>query len=171
MASTRNALFRYCIAPLVAFALSTVPLSAQTAKSEPSPLVGIWQSSPSMGSGWAETYRFFGDGRVIHHISQMDGESRLRAEHGTYRASNGALTLTFTTQTLWIGGKRVPATGSTGTKYELQGVSEKRAALTKPETRRLTLGKIAKHAETGRLSVLVGKTRFYKFDDDPKRYP
>jgi hypothetical protein len=172
-----NALFLYCIAPLGAFALCNTPLSAQTTKppakpaAKPSPLVGIWQASPVMGSGWAETYRFFPDGRVIHHTNQMDGESRLRAEQGTYQAAGSTLTLTLTAQTLWIGGKRVPATGSTGTKYELDGVTEQRAVLRKPETRRLPLGKIAKLGNPPRLSVTLGKTRFYKFDDDPKRYP
>jgi hypothetical protein len=184
MTSRRSAFSRRATFALLAFVLGTLPPApgfaqspgkppppAKTATAAPkSSLIGIWQASNVMGSGWAETYRFFPDGRIIHHTNQMDGESRLRAEYGTYKLAGNTLTLTLTQQTVWVGGKRVPATGSTGTDYELEGYTEKRVTLKKPETRRLTLGKIGKQGASDYLSATIGKTRYWKFEDDPTRY-
>jgi hypothetical protein len=178
----------YCIAGSVGFAWYAAPLMAQVPQSppkarppltrptpqptpKPSPLIGVWQASEVMGAGWEETYRFFPNGTISHHFPQSDGISRLRAEHGSYTLKGDTLTLLIKEQTILTGGKVAPASGSTATDTELQGAIPKRVQLKQRETRTLKLGKIAKHGASGRLSVTLGKRRFYLFDRDPKNYP
>jgi hypothetical protein len=60
------------------------------------PLIGIWQVSPVMASGWEDSLQFFPNGFVIHRYNQMDCAKREILRAGTWSYQNHALTLRFT---------------------------------------------------------------------------
>lgn len=140
-------------------------------KSTPSSFVGVWQAAPSMGAGWAETYRFFPNGRFRRHASQFDGETRLRAVAGRWSAKAGRLTLRIDEETVWIGGTRQPALGSVGTEYEIVGSKEETHIFEVPRVETHALTAPRTDPKNGRPSLLLGKKRFWRFSADPKRYP
>ncbi len=84
-------------------------------------LVGVWQDSPVMASGWGDTYLFHHDGKFVFYANQMDCGKRLAAEYGTWRCEGTVLHLVVTMRMVIEGGKLVPASGSCASKYEIEG--------------------------------------------------
>jgi len=82
-------------------------------------LVGVWQDSPSMASGWSDRYHFFKDGTFSFVTSQMKCDKILEQIDGTWKIEKGKLILTKNLILERTGGKSIKSTGSCGTKYEL----------------------------------------------------
>lgn len=133
-------------------------------------LVGVWQASEAMGSGWSDTYRFFSNGKFVFHANQMDCAKRIVSQSGTWTVKNNIIYLTITERVVMVGGKLVPAVGSCGSDYELVDAQEKKMTRKMPWRLNLTLGKFTKD-DLERLTTKFGKTRFWKYNTDPTQYP
>ncbi len=164
----------------VASAVALVAMNAaigKTTKRAPtkaavtSKLVGIWQAAPAMGAGWAQTYRFYGDGRVRFHASQLDCQSRLRGWSGHWRVEKNRLILSVERETYHVGGKLQKATGSCGTPLEIKGGSEKTRRV-RP-VRKQALGFVGVRADetNGRPMTQIGHERFWRYASDASDYP
>ena len=134
-------------------------------------LVGVWHASPAMGSGWNDVYQLFADGTFRFHASQMDGETRERRRSGTWRADGKRLFLRVTERVVLKGGRLEPALGSTATANELVGAKPvvEKVAGARPIVLPMTPPR--RDPRNGRWTVRLGTRPFWKFDDDPKRYP
>ncbi len=133
-------------------------------------LVGVWQASEAMGSGWSDTYRFFNDSKFIFHTNQMNCAAREISNSGTWKIENNGIVLMIKERVTMVGGKLVPVTGSCGSKYEPEGAKEKTVKNKTPVRKILSLGKFGKD-DLDRWTVLFGKIRFWRYDTDPKKYP
>ncbi len=151
--------------------------SAKTVKRKPArkansaALVGVWQAAPAMGAGWAQTYRFYTNGRVHFHASQMDCQSRLRGWNGRWRVEKDHLILSIERETYHIGGTLQKATGSCGTPKEIKGGREV-VRRVRP-TRKQSLGFVGVRADetNGRPMTQIGHERFWRYGNDAKNYP
>lgn len=134
-------------------------------------LVGIWQASKTMATGWNDTYQFFPDGKFIFHANQMDCSKRIVSQSGEW---NGYLSiqLLIKEQVVMVGGKLVKADGSCGSKYKLVGAKEEKMTLTpsKINVMEIPFG-IFTEDESKRWTTLFGKKRFWKYSSDPTKYP
>ena len=135
------------------------------------PLVGVWQDAPAMGSGWSNAYQFFSNGTFVFHGSQFDGEKREVSRAGTWRVRENKLYLSVTRRTVIEGGRRKKALGSAGTEYEIVGGIRRVKKVAPPQRSVLPLSAIGKDPANKRLVVRFGKARYWKFGDDPRRYP
>jgi hypothetical protein len=82
----------------------------------------------NVGSGYGNMYAFTSNMEYYYFTSEMDGESRLRAEKGTWEIKDGKLTLTTTRILSAINGSYVDADASYATdkmliNYELKAAS------------------------------------------------
>jgi len=133
-------------------------------------LIGIWQASEAMGSGWSDTYRFFDNGKFIFHTNQMNCAAREISNSGTWKIEGNKIVLLIAERVTMVGGKLVPATGSYGSEYEPEGAKEKTVKNKTPARKVFVFGKFKKD-DLDRRTVIFGKTRFWKYDTDPKQYP
>lgn len=153
---------------VLCFLLNQVSVFAQEKVEDK--LVGVWQASAAMGSGWSDTYRFSPDGKFIFHANQMDCAKRIVSQSGTWTLKNNTIILTITERVVMVGGKLVPATGSCGSDYELVDAREEKMTRKMPWRLNLPLGKFTKD-DLERLTTKFGKTRFWKYNTDPTQYP
>lgn len=136
-------------------------------------LLGVWQDSDVMGSGWSNRYHFFADGHFSFVTSTMDCSSRLRQIDGTWTLEKGQLKLNKQRVLTFEGGKLEPSIGSCGTPYELvdyevKVTSYKEAFSSDIEQYGVSLTSY-NDQELGqdRLKTDFGNTHYYKFYDDP----
>lgn len=161
-----------CAAAAGCFMDSEVRASAQgaaSARSWEKDLVGVWQDSEGMAAGWSNAFQFFADGRFRFNTNQMNCASRERAYSGTWRIINRQLVLSITERTVTVGGRLVQATGSCGSKYEIEGgrnVSRRVRPATGQSLRLVRLGL----DEYGRLKIGLGGRTYWKFDSNPNAY-
>jgi hypothetical protein len=133
--------------------------------------VGIWQASPSMAAGWNQTYRFFANGRFVYHASQMDCATRDIERRGNWHWQSGKIALKMTHQVWLQGGKFQPSTGSCGTAQELVGARRVLRKHARPSRVSLAYGPVRLDAQNNRLTTQWGGIRFWKFENDARRYP
>lgn len=125
-------------------------------------LVGVWQDSPVMASGWGDTYQFYHDGNFVFNTNQMDCGTRLLAEHGSWQIEGKRIRLVIKKETVIQGGKRVPATGSCGSEYEIEGgktVTEK----TKVREKTLRIEAFHFDEEFNKNRVIINGKKFWRF--------
>ncbi len=135
-------------------------------------LVGVWQAIPEVASGWADTYQFFDSGEFKFNFSQMICDKRTLDYSGTWELINkDELKLTVKAKTILEGGKLVPAMGSCGSEYEIEGGEVKIVILNKTEIQIIHLTTVTIDRENRELKTrtLNGKS-FWKFDEDPNKY-
>ena len=82
---------------------------------------GIWHGFLGVPAGYSDRYYFNEDGTFIFIVSDMDGESRLRAFSGSWENANDQILLTTKNQIELFGGTLYPARGSIGTAYHIVG--------------------------------------------------
>lgn len=134
-------------------------------------LVGVWQAAPMMGAGWAETYQFFHDGKFTFNIAQADCEARERARTGTWQHAKGKLMLRATHRTVIEGGSLEPSLGSCSTAQEIVGGTPRTESLARVKEESLPLAAVEHDAGNNRPTIRLGDKQFWKYDDDPRRYP
>jgi hypothetical protein len=153
--------------------LFVVSCSAENKKSVDSKeLVGIWQAIPEIASGWADTYQFFDNGAFTFNYSQMICDKRTLDYSGTWELITAdKLKLTINSKTVLEGGKLVPAMGSCGSDYEIEGGEVKEIKLKNIEVQNIQLSTITvdKEKRDLRTRTFNGQA-FWKFDDDPTMY-
>lgn len=149
------------------------PKATQTpvVEEHPSQLIGIWQAAKAKGAGWSDAYQFFADGTFKFNANQMDCAKREVARDGIWRVSKENLVLQTTQKTIINGGKLVAATGSCASEQELIDGTQVVEKVSHTEDTVLPLKQIRKDDENERLTIHIGNAQFWKFDDDPRRYP
>lgn len=147
------------------FPIEEAPLATPTRFEEY--LVGIWQDSPTMGSGWSDHYNFYPDGRFAYYVSQMKCDKRLIKRNGGWILEGNKLVLTTTKERTMVGGKMVPSTGSCGTPLTLEDAQMTDKALPKPTVETFVITQKELSEDSLHESIDLGKIQFWKFDTDP----
>lgn len=133
-------------------------------------LVGVWQNTEGMGSGWTDRYQFYPNGAYAFIPNQMKCDKRLFVEAGTYELSGDTLILTKKMQQVAVGGQLVDATGSCGTEKDLINATVESKTLTPPVKVTITLKDREKQPEDNNPSLFFNKSPYWKFPD-PIDYP
>jgi hypothetical protein len=170
---------RSLAASFVALTLLTPPCGL-AADDERSGLIGLWQDTPEIASGWSDAYVFFADGRYEFHYNTMDCAKRLVSVSGRWRLTADGLLLTVEDRASLVGGHFEKATGSCGTDTELVDATLKTRHLQPAVERIVTISPITrvtyrnKHDGIGSVSterrLMIDGREFWKIDDDPNRY-
>jgi hypothetical protein len=136
-----NAMFRstalFRTALVLALLMWTLSASVAQISKPRITLVGIWQDSSEIGSGWSDTYQFFDDGHFVFHYNQMDCASREASYAGHWELEGTSILLSVEQRKLWVGGHFEHSKGSCGTEMELIGAKAKTVEIKPPK--RLTL--------------------------------
>ncbi len=130
-------------------------------------LVGIWQDSEMMGSGWSDHYNFYPDGKFVFYYNQMDCAKRTVKKSGSWLLENGRLVLTTTKMEKLIGGKMVESIGSCGSSMMLEDATTAVEELVKPITEVWPISTVSRSEFDNYESIEIGKNQFWKFHDDP----
>lgn len=135
-------------------------------------IVGVWQDSDCIGSGWSDTYQFFLDGTFIFHSNQMDCSSRLISHSGKWTSQNNTIQLTIIEKTVWEGGKLVKTNGdgSCSSEFELVGAIMKTYQLSSPVQDQIQMNNISYEQELGRKTMLFNGVRYWRMSVLPEDY-
>jgi hypothetical protein len=133
-------------------------------------LVGIWQDSPIMASGWGEAYQFFSDGKFILNHNQMDCGKRELSLLGTWKIEDQHLLLEVKSRKVIKGGKEVEASASCASKLDIEGGEIVIESLKSPKKMKLKIGKIKPDPEYPQAGIKLGKHQYWKMREDPKDY-
>jgi hypothetical protein len=132
-------------------------------------IVGTWQLSYVLGSGWADTYLFFEDGTYRFFFNQMDCDKREVSHSGKWSLKENDLELSVLETVILEGGEMVVSTGSCGSDSTLVNAVEKKLIFDPPQKRILKKAKVHVISIDGveRTSLsLDGKKHWYY--GDPK---
>ncbi len=124
-------------------------------------LVGIWQASGGMASGWTDRYHFYSDGNFHFYPNQMFHENLKIEKVGTWELNDNNLILTITEQVL------------NTMKWDGEGatlVSSKNVILDKPIIESLNYQYLGVVANDNYPSIRLTDLQFWKFSDDPSSY-
>lgn len=83
-------------------------------------IIGVWQASPAVGSGYADKYHFFEDMTFRFDYSQFNGEKRDISLYGTWELENNWLYITVKSKKTKVGGDFVKSIGSISSNYMLK---------------------------------------------------
>ena len=160
---------RHLIFTLAAFFLLAFDISGQKGDGEiRKELIGVWQSAPVVASGMDDNFQFFADGKYRFNYNQMDGTKRILSYAGKWSVEEGKLVLTVEKMTLLFGGKRVAATGSTATDYQIEGGKVIDVKLETVEKTELPLGKFVR--EELHNTTAIDGVKYWKLAADPRAY-
>ena len=142
---------------------------------EDDPLVGVWQDSRTMATGWSTAYQFFADGTFILNENQMDCAKRLVWSKGGWeRTGTDGLELRVTEWLRLEGGRMIESDGSCVSDSMLVGASEKSTRFEDPKRITLSVGPTFLSRgddDPERATVEINGTKYYRFSDDPSEYP
>ncbi|WP_053405198.1 hypothetical protein [Persicobacter sp. CCB-QB2] len=130
-------------------------------------VVGIWQKSPVMASGWVQSYTFFPDGKFIYRKSQGDQLDRELSSEGIFKISNDTLTLETQLLVKLEGGQIV--NGPFDDKV-IEGAKETQTLIKPATIEKFFLPKIELDENFQKLKMEIGETTFWKFRDNPNEY-
>lgn len=100
-------------------------------------LIGVWQQSPVLGSGWEDNYQFFQDGTFNYNHNQMVCDDRVITESGTYVIQKESVKLFFTSRIVIEGGTLEPSSGSCASEQQITGGTETKQIMEKVEELKL----------------------------------
>lgn len=158
------------IIPILAFLLSTAHHHTLVTTEE---LIGIWQASPVMASGWNDTYLFYDDGTVTFHRNQMQCDKRELTEYGTWRLLGrygDTLDILIQRKEKLVGGYKVKSTGSCASDYEIEGGEVVMDTLERAEGRLMKLRSYTFDYAFEKPRMLIGGRDFWKFSNEPDGY-
>jgi tryptophan-rich sensory protein len=135
-------------------------------------LIGVWQASPVMDSGWSHMYQFFPSGRFNFRISQMDYYAKDRGYSGYWQADQNNLELTIMSRTKITNitkANNCESNSCFSVFDAYPGAEATTTVLKYPETKTIML-KFCDSPENKELECLAfgnfADGRFYKFSDD-----
>jgi len=137
---------------------------------EKTTMIGIWQDTPSLGSVDGQRHHFYENGDYIFEYSQYDEAKRVLSENGTWDFRNGKLTLAITGMTTVEGGEKgEPMFFS---EYAIVNGTIRIKQVDPPKESEYILEDFYYDMEgsPGRLTVVIGDTRYWKYADDPDYY-
>jgi len=118
-----------------------------------SDLIGTWQNTPMVSSGFTDLYHFFGTGRFVFAYSQYDTEKTMIAESGAWSISKDSLVLEIDTMYVLENGEVAMRL------YEIAEIRE--YAITKP---------VLDSNAANRLVMTIGKEQFWQLSTNPNDY-
>ncbi|RPH29908.1 MAG: hypothetical protein EHM93_16660 [Bacteroidales bacterium] len=137
-------------------------------------MIGIWQNSPEIASGWSDNYQFFSDGTFRFNFNQMDCQKRMIYYKGNWIVDKEIIQLTVKEKLIIVGGKMIQSFGSCGSDSTLENGIEKRIVLDKPEIKLIKI-KILKKLYSSILAtdmehIKIDSIEFYRIENDPTKY-
>lgn len=138
-----------------------------TLASSPDSLVGVWQDSDVLGSGWSNSFLFFKDGTYGFFPSQMDCSKRLLAYYGKWKINDDVMIITVTQRVILEGGVMEKSTGSCGSDSTLIGATEKTVKVKPKEELEYSVSKIYYDNSSGneRRFVYIDGMKYWYFGD------
>lgn len=133
-------------------------------------IVGVWQDSKIVASGWSSTFLFYKNGKFKFFYNQMDCAKREVSYSGRWKVIDDELKLTVKQKNIIKGGTLVLSTGSCASDFMIVGGIEKTVKL-KPA------GKIVysvsgvyidNEDDIQRLKIYIDAMPYWKFADDPE---
>jgi|SRR5215510_474556 len=146
-------------------------------------LSGIWQDVEVNASAWSNTWQFFGDGRFIFNHSQMDCAKRELSYSGHWKAMGPAIQLSIEQRKVLVGGKFEKALGSCASDLELVDAEERVVDEPVSNNHIVSLGPVeivrvayfnyrtGKTEAQQKLRTIIEGKQYWKFEDDPTKYP
>lgn len=139
----------------------------------PPDLIGIWQDSPVLGSGFSDTYQFFPDGTYIFNFNQMDCAKTEIWHSGTWQVENKMLILEIKNLLKIENGELVKVTGgSCGSEFELINGYEVTIKIDPPKTSYYKLKDFQledKSDEVPRKKLEIEGTTFWQYSTNPEK--
>ena len=140
------------------------------AQSTSDSIVGVWQDSKIVASGWSNTFLFFKNGEFKFFYNQMDCAKREISFSGRWKVSDDELKLTVTHKIIIKGGTLELSTGSCATDSMIVGGIEKTIKL-KPSEKLIysVSGVYTDNADDiQRLKIYIDAMPYWKFSDEPE---
>jgi hypothetical protein len=138
-------------------------------KQEDNELIGMWQNSPEIGSGYTNHYEFFKNGDFTFNYNEMICDNRDINYSGTWELINdNDLKLTIKKKTMIIGGKLVPTggAGSCASDYYIEGGEVKTQDLNDFKYQEIILSSVTIDTEKRDLKTRkFNKEQFWKIKD------
>lgn len=135
-------------------------------------LVGVWQDSPMMASGWGDTYQFFNDLTFIFYYNQMDCAKRDLSFSGTWEIAGDELILEIKEKTHIVGGRFEEAGGSCAGEKKLVGGDIVSSKVLPVDRKRYTISKITIDDDYGieYPHLEIDGESYWQFSSDPDYY-
>ena len=154
--------------PFALLNIALISLVSHAQELTHSELVGFWQDMPIVASGYSDHYQFFEDGTFVHGHNQMNCADSVISEQGSYRLKKNKLKLSYTSVTEIVGGTLVPAEGSCGSDYQIEGGTIQERPLRKREV--IVLKDFGTDPEFEYLTRLSIGHYYWKLSSDPVMY-
>ncbi len=151
----------------VFISLSSITYSGSTYSGVPDSLVGVWQDSDVLASGWSNSFLFFKDGNYSFFVNQMDCSKRLLSYSGKWKIDGDVMILTITQRVIVIGGEMVKSDGSCASDSNLVGGTEKTVKVKPKEKMEYAVSKIYTDNSSGdnRKYVYIDAMKYWYYGD------
>jgi hypothetical protein len=137
-------------------------------------LIGMWQDSPEIASGYTDYYKFLDNGDFSFNYNEMECDKRTIDYSGTWELINDSeLKLTIKKKRIIVGGKLIPTegAGSCASEFYIEGGELKTVELKDYEIQNISLSLTTIDREKGNLNTRTfDKRKFWKLGDDPASY-
>jgi len=140
------------------------------AQSTSDSIVGVWQDSKIVASGWSNTFLFFKNGKFKFFYNQMDCAKREISFSGRWKVTEDELKFIVTHKIIIKGGSLELSSGSCASDSMIVGGIEKTVKL-KPSEKLIysVSGVYTDNADDiQRLKIYIDAMPYWKFSDDPE---
>jgi len=155
----------------IIFAVLLLVVSSGIAKAQNTndSLVGVWQDSKIVASGWSNTFLFFKNGKFKFFYNQMDCAKREVSYSGRWKVVDDELKLTVTQKKIIKDGTLELSTGSCASDSMIVGGIEKTTNLKPSQKIVYSVSGVYTDNEDDiqRLKIYIDAMPFWKFSDDP----
>lgn len=133
----------------------------------PDSLIGVWQDSEVLGSGWSNSFLFFKDGTYKFFSSQMDCSKRLLSFSGKWKVNDDVMTLTVVERVIVTGGVMVISDGSCASDSTLIEGTEKTVKVKPKEKMEYSVSKIYTESLPGleRKFIYIDAMKYWYYGD------
>lgn len=149
--------------------LAFILLTAVSYSQAPDSLVGVWQDNEIVGSGWSNTFLFFGDGSYTFYVNQMDCSKRLVSYGGIWRISDVEEAVIFRVDERVVveGGKMEKSYGSCASDSMLTGGVNKTVKVTPLEQIDYSISKVYSEISGGleRKFIYIDGVKYWYFGE------
>ncbi len=132
-------------------------------------LIGVWQDSKIVASGWSNTFLFFKNGEFKFFYNQMDCAKREVSYSGRWKVVDDELKLNVTQKKIIKEGTLELSTGSCASDSMIVGGIEKTTNLKPSQKIVYSVSGVYTDNEDDiqRLKIYIDAMPFWKFSDDP----
>jgi hypothetical protein len=132
-------------------------------------LIGVWQDSRLVASGWTNTFLFFKDGSFKFFYNQMDCSKRIVSYSGKWKVNEDELDLNVKKKAIIEGGHLELSNGSCASDSMIVGGVEKVVKLKPPEEIIYSLSEVYSDNQDDipRIKIYIDAMPYWKFSDNP----